>query len=177
MFMFPLKGWMSDGFLPSSITKSTAIACVDFNVGAGGIEMRIAWNKLPGTANNGKKYFFGGTALVGWDNMLKRHQVSHSRFKPFKRRTSGVRFIALHNRTPLTGAHAAGARVGEQIDNNIFRIEFKNVVISRFDKGFALGAGGHFDGFYRFNAERFDDCFHCKNFDTKLKNSVGLKHD
>jgi hypothetical protein len=114
---------------------------------------------------------------VGWDNMLKRHQLSHSRFKPFKRRTSGVRFIAFYNCTPLTGAHAAGARVGEQIDNHILRIEFKHIVISRFDKGFALGAGSHFDGFNRFNAEWFDDCLHCKNFDAKLKNPIGLKHD
>jgi len=57
----------------------------------------------------------------------------------------------------MLGAHGAGATVGEQIDDHVFRAQREDVVVRCPDHLLTLLRGGHLDLLDHFDAERLDD--------------------
>ncbi len=94
---------------------------------------------------------------MGRDDMPKWHQILHRRFEAKKRRRSRVALIAIHHRCPLARAHRRGAGIGQQIDQHIFRLKPKQVVVRGGQQFVALGAGGHSNRLNGFDTEGFDD--------------------
>ena len=99
-----------------------------FDIGTGGIEMRVVRYRVGFVGNQCKQDAFGGAALVGRNQVPEWHQVFHRRFETVIRRAAGIGFIAHHQCAPLPGAHAGGARIGQQVDQHIVRVQGEQVV-------------------------------------------------
>ena len=94
------------------------------------------------------------------DQVLERHQLFHGLLEAVKRRASGVGFITLHQGSPLACTHTGGARIGQQIDQHIIRVQGKQVVVGILDILLTLLWRGHTYGLDGFDSEWLDDRFH-----------------
>jgi hypothetical protein len=77
---------------------------------------------------------------------------------------AGVTLVALHDAGPLMSGHGAGAGIGKQIDENVFRGKQKEVVERGLEQLLALPASGPADGFDALDPEWFDDRFNGHGF-------------
>jgi hypothetical protein len=126
-------------------------------VGAGGVEMRVVRHDVAGAARGGEQDALGRAALVRGDDVAITGDLAHGRLEAEERAGPGVGFIAGHHAGPLGGGHGAGAGVGQQVDDDVLRLEEKEIVVGGGQRGGALLAGGEADGLDRLDAKRFDD--------------------
>jgi hypothetical protein len=96
-------------------------------VGARRVEERVADHALPRLHDEVEQEVLGGAALVGGDDLLEAGDGAHRRPKAVEALGARVALVAAHHRRPLGRAHRAGARVGEQIDQDVARVEAEQV--------------------------------------------------
>ena len=90
-----------------------------FNVAPGGIEVRIGGDPLVCTAQNREEYGFGRASLMGWNDVIKRPEITNGGLESSKRRGPRVTFVAEHQCRPLCRAHGRSTTVRQQIDEDI----------------------------------------------------------
>ena len=82
---------------------------------------------LPVAAEDAEEDPLGGAALVGRDDVLEREQLADGVAEDEVRRRAGVGLVAVLDRRPLVAAHRAGARVGQQVDQHVARVQLEEV--------------------------------------------------
>ena len=136
------------------------VGALRLDIGARGVEMGVVRHRVMRLGDHREQDALGGPALVGRDQVLERHQVLDRRLETVESRAAGVGLVTLHQRGPLAGAHAGGARVGQEVDQHVVRMQREQVVIGVAQALLPFFAGGHADRFDRLDAEGFDDGFH-----------------
>jgi hypothetical protein len=71
--------------------------------------------------------------------------------------SAGVRLVALHHRRPLVRREGAGTRVGEEVDQDIRRVEQERVVVRPTEGELPFLSRGLPNGLDRADAEGLDD--------------------
>ena len=127
------------------------------DVGTRGVEVCVIGDDVVGFGHHREQDAFRRPALVGGYQVLERHQALDRLLETVKRWAAGIGLVALHDRAPLAGAHAGGARVGQQVDQHVVRVQGEEVVPGIPDQVLALLARGHPDRLDGLDAERFDD--------------------
>src|SRR5712692_30110 len=128
--ILPLKGCMRAGSSASGMGRSTASAPTNSQLA------RVV-----------SKWVLFGTTEDGL------HRIAETR----KTGRASVGLVAAHHRRPLLGGHRVGAGVREQIDQDGFRGDEKQVVAGGFEQPLALLAGRAPDGLDALDAKWFDD--------------------
>ena len=72
------------------------------------------------------------------DHMAEAGEVVDRLFQTVEALTSGVGFVAAHNRRPLPSRHGAGAGVGQEIDENVAGGNEEEIVPGVFEVPLAL---------------------------------------
>ena len=119
--------------------------------------MGVVGNDVSFLAHHTEEDALGGAALVRRDDVGVSKDVLDGVAKLIEAAASGVTLIAFHHGGPLVRGHGSGARVGEEIDEDIVGAEKKEIVVGGAEKVFALGASRPANGFDAFDAEGFDD--------------------
>ncbi len=143
------------------------------DVGAGGVEVRVAGNFGVGARHDAHQNALGGPTLVSRDHVLERHQVLHRLLEPEVGGRPRVTLVALHQAGPLRRTHRGGARVGQQVDDDVVGVQVEEVVVRVPNHSLPLGPRGELNGLDRLDAERLDDCVHLHG---ELRNS-GVETD
>ena len=126
-----------------------------FNVTLGSIEVGIARDDLTGFHQIAEQHVFSGTALVSGDNILETSEFCDGILHVVEGAGTAVALIAHHHGTPLTVAHRARTRVGQQVNVNIVALQHENVVV-RFKKPlFSFFSCGFLDGLHHLDFPRF----------------------
>ena len=73
---------------------------------------------------------------------------------------AGVRFIPLHDRSPLSRTHGRGAGVGQEIEKNILRPDQEEVIEGGLEYLLSLFSGSKPDRLHHFDSKGLDYCFH-----------------
>ena len=131
----------------------------EFDVGAGGVEVRVVGDDVALLAGHAEEDALGGASLMRGDDVAVAEDVLDGILEAVEAAAAGVAFVAFHDGGPLVGGHGSGAGVGEQVDEDIVGGEQEKVVVGGFEKLLALFAGGPADGFDALDAEGFDDGF------------------
>ncbi len=134
------------------------------DVGIGGVEVHIARHPLIRLDQHCAQNIFRRAALVGRDEMLEPEDVLHRGFETLERACAGVRLVAAHDRRPLLLAHRAGARVGEQIDEDILGFEGEDVIACLDELRLALLWRDQADRFGDLDTKRFRGIMHEASF-------------
>jgi hypothetical protein len=96
------------------------ITSTKFLVEAGGREVHVAGHIIAVGYQQLAENILGTAALVGGYRVFVRVVLLHRISKMVKVDAPCVGFIATHESGPLAVAHRATARIGEQIDVNVF---------------------------------------------------------
>ena len=88
----------------------------------------------------------GPAALVGGDDVLVAVVLLHGGFEVVEVAAARVGLVAQHHPRPLPVAHGAGARVGEQVDVDVFGFQEEGVVAGLGEGPLAFLARGHPEG-------------------------------
>jgi len=100
----------------------------ELHVGAGGVEVRVRGDDLAGPADHAEQDLLRRAALVGGDHVTVREQLGHRGEEAVPRRRAGVGLVAALDAGPLLGAHGAGARIGQEVDQDVVGVEVEEVV-------------------------------------------------
>jgi len=150
-----VQGWLAS-FRDEEVD---GLSAEELDVSARGVEVGVVGDNVAFFASDPEEDAFGGTALVGGDDVGVSDDVVHGRTEAIEAATSCVALVAFHYGRPLMGGHGAGAGVRQQVNEDVVGGEEEKVVMGGFEKLFALGAGCPADRFDALDAERFDDCF------------------
>ncbi len=131
----------------------------EFDVGAGGIKVRVGRNDIARFAHHAEQYSFRRPALVGGDDVLEMGNVAHGLFQSIERSRARVAFIALQHAAPLRRRHRAGAAVGEQINQHVFCPQQKQVAAGFLEFSFTFGFRNFVNRLDAFDAKWLDDSF------------------
>jgi len=123
---------------------------------ARGFEMRVPRNRVSRRGERADHEPLRRAALVNRQNVRKAKNFAHHRVKSFEAGTSRVGLIAFQERAPLFGAHGRGAAVGQEINENLVRIEMEKIEMGPRKRPFALFARGPANRFDGLDAEGFD---------------------
>jgi hypothetical protein len=123
----------------------------------GGVEVAVARHHVARLADGPEEDALGRPALVGGHEVGVAGQVPDHRLEPVEAAGPGVALVAEHDGRPLPGAHGAGARVGEPVEEHVLGPELENVELGGGEEIFPLDAGGHADGLDRLDPERLDE--------------------
>ena len=104
----------------------------EFDVGARGIEVRIGGDDVPRLAHHGEQDALGGASLVRRDHVAEAGELVHHALQAEEALAAGVGFVAAHHRRPLLRGHGAGAGIGQQVDQDVARLDQEEVVAGRF---------------------------------------------
>jgi hypothetical protein len=96
-----------------------------------------------------------GTALMGGDEEFEAKNAFYGFFKAEVGARPGVGLIALHHGSPLVLAHSTGARICEQIDEDILGTQTEGVKASYKESFFSFITGDQADRFDHLDAEGF----------------------
>ena len=91
---------------------------------------------------------------VGTKN-LEAENILHRGLETDERARARIRLVAAHDGGPLLGTHRAGARVGQQVNEDVFGLEREDVVARRFHGRFSFCGRDEADGFGHFDAKGF----------------------
>src|SRR5579864_968193 len=91
----------------------------EFDVRAGGIEMRVVWDHVALFAGDAEEDALSGTSLMGGDDMAVAKDFLDGALEMVEAAAAGVAFVAFHDRGPLVRGHGSGAGVSEQVDQDI----------------------------------------------------------
>ena len=89
--------------------------------------MHVGGHGLPGLNQQRAEDVLGGPPLVGGDKVLEPKDLADGFFQPEVRPRSGIGFVTQHDRCPLRLAHRAGARVGQQVNEDIFGVQVEYI--------------------------------------------------
>ena len=70
----------------------------------------------------------GGASLVRRDDVLEARELLHGVAEPVIGAAAGVRLVPLDERAPLRGRHRARAGVRQEVDEDVLRVQEKDVV-------------------------------------------------
>jgi hypothetical protein len=129
----------------------------EFDVGAGGVEVRVVGDDVAFLAGHTEQEALGGASLMGGDDVAVSEDVLDGILEAVEAAAAGVAFVAFHDGGPLVGGHGSGAGVGEEIDEDIVGGEKEEVVVGGFEELLAVLARRPADGFDALDAEGFDD--------------------
>ena len=132
----------------------------EFHVGAGGIEVRVVGDDVPGLAHHGKENALGGASLVGGDHVAKAGECVGNSLEAEEALAAGVALVAAHDGGPLLRGHRAGAGIGEQVDQDMAGVDQEEVVAGFGEVALALRRSGVVQRFHALDAEGFDDGAH-----------------
>src|SRR5579872_3505945 len=100
----------------------------EFDVGAGGIEVRVIGYDIALAAHHVEQNALRGPALVGGNDVTKAENVAHRVAQVIEAAAAGIAFVAFHNGGPLLRGHGAGSRIGQQVNEHGVSRELKQVV-------------------------------------------------
>ncbi len=135
-----------------------------FEVGAGGVKVRIVGHQIAFFADGGEQHLFSGAPLVRRHKVLHAGDALNDGLQPVKTARPGVAFVAFHDGAPLARRHRAGARIGQPVDQHIFSAELENIELGRLQQLHPLLARGHANRLDALDAERFNQGFRHGNF-------------
>ena len=157
MSMFPLNGWISDGWRPSAMTRSTASAPVNSTLARVVSKWVLLGMTLPGPPiavnrifSAARPWWVGMTCLNGnrsWTASRNTNQL----------RAAGVALVAALDRGPLVAAHRARAGVRQEVDEDVVGVQVEQVPAGGLERPLALGLGGQPDRLDGVDAEGLDD--------------------
>ena len=110
----------------------------EFAVRAGGIEMRVVGHDVALIAHHAEEDSLGGAALVRGNHVLESHDGLNRIAESDEAGRACVRFVAAHHGRPLLGGHRVGARIGEEVDQDVVGGDEEEVVAGRFEQFLAL---------------------------------------
>ena len=129
----------------------------ELDVGSRRVEMCVVRHHLAWTADDAEQDLLRCAPLVGGDHVLEREERLHALQEPVPGRRSRVALVAALDARPLRGRHRAGARIGQQVDEHVIRVEVEQVVAGRLELLLPLRDGRQPDRLDALDAERFDD--------------------
>ena len=155
--MLPLNGWMSDGWRPSAMTRSRASAPECSTLARVVSKWVLLGMTLPGPPTAVYRIF--SAARPWWVGMTwrEREQVLDGLEEREPAGAAGVALVAALDRGPLVAAHRARAGVGQQVDQDVGRVEVEQVPARGLERRLALRLGGQPDRLDRVDPERLDD--------------------
>ena len=127
------------------------------DVGSRSIEVRVVRHNRARLEHRARDDVFGGAPLMRRNHVRETGDVLHRFHERVKRAAAGIRFIALHHAGPLVHRHRAGAGVRQQVDQHVFGVQLKDVVVCGLDGGEPFSIGRLPDRLDGLDAERFDD--------------------
>ena len=116
------------------------MAAAELDVSLRGVEVGVSRNDVPLVEQGREDDVLGGTSLVRGQEVGHAEEPLDDRLEAEVGRGARVALVAGHHRRPLAVGHRAGARVGQQVDRNLVRTQFEEVVVRFADPGFAFGA-------------------------------------
>jgi hypothetical protein len=122
-----------------------------------GVEVGVVRDRRARAPEHAEEDLLRRAALVRGDHVDEPEQVLHGIAEAKPRRRARVALVAALDAGPLLGAHRAGARVGEQVDQHVLGRELEDVVLRRRQRRDPLLARRELPGFDRLDAERLDD--------------------
>ena len=111
----------------------------------------------PGANHRREQDVLGRAPLVCRDDVGETGDVAHRTLEDRERARAGVRLVSLHHPRPLVHRHGARARVGEQVDQDVLRLEEEHVVMRFVECRCAFVLGRLADRLDGLDAKRLDD--------------------
>ena len=149
---------MNDRWVPPLLDHQVdRIGPGELHIRPGGIEVRVAGDRLAGSADHAEEDLLGGTPLVGGDHVLEGEEGLDALQEAEPRRRAGVRLVATLDAGPLLGRHGPGAGIGEEVDHHVRGVQVEEVVAGLAEMPVALLDGGHPDRLDALDPERLDD--------------------
>ena len=148
---------MVAGSRPSGMTQSTASAPVNSTLARVVSKCVFDGITLPGPADDAEQDLLGGPTLVRRDHVAERPQLGDGVEEAEPGRRPGVRLVAALDAGPLLGAHGAGARVGQQVDEDVVGVEVEQVVAGVAQPRRTFLDGGQPDRLDALDPEGLDD--------------------
>ena len=139
------------------MTRSTASAPHKLDVGPGGIEVGVVRDDIAFLAHDAEKDAFGGTTLVGGDDVSISKDVLNRVAELIEATAARVTLIAFHHGGPLVTGHGAGAGIGQKVDQDVVGRKEKEVIVCGAKQIFALLASSSSNGLDALDAERLND--------------------
>ena len=130
------------------------------DIAARRVEMGVRRDQVALLGDQREQQMLRCPALVGGNDVGKVHQVLHRSLEAVEARRARIALVAGHYRAPLRCAHCGGARVSQQIDDHIVRMQLEQIVTRCLQQALALLARGHADRLDGLDAERFNDGLH-----------------
>ena len=127
------------------------------DVGAGRVEVGVVGDGLARAADRREQDLLGGPALVGRDDVAEREERLDRLEEAIPGRRPGIALVAALDAGPLVAAHRAGARVGQQVDDDVLGMDVEEVVAGCREGRLALLDARQPDRLDRVDAERLDD--------------------
>ena len=124
--MSPLKGAASAA--ASRGGQVDGLRAAELDVGARRVEMGVVRHDLAGTADDREEDLLGGPTLVRGDDVLEGEELLDRLEEPVPGRGPCVALVAVLDGGPLVAAHGAGAGVGQQVDDDVIRVQVEEVV-------------------------------------------------
>ncbi len=142
---------------PLGDDQVSGLGSLHLDVGAGGVEVGVARDDVTPLEHRVEEDAFGGPSLVGGDDVAKAREVCNDVAEAVERAASGVRLVPLHESAPLGRRHGAGARVGEQVDENVLRGQEEEVEPRRAKRCLTLLPSRELHRLDGLDAKRLDD--------------------
>ena len=115
------------------MSRSTASAPTKFDVRTRGVEVCIVRDYVTLLARHTKEDPLCRAALVGGNHVLVTCNILDGVAESIKTAAARIALVALHNRGPLMHRHCAGARVSEEIDENVIGGQEEKIVVRGFN--------------------------------------------
>ncbi len=115
------------GFLDDQVGRAPAPGA---DVGVGRVKVHVGGDDHPRPDQDGGEDIFRGASLVGRDEMLETKDFLHHLCQAVIRASAGIQFIPCQHGRPLVLAHRPRPRIGQQVDEDIFGAQRKQVVAS-----------------------------------------------
>ena len=91
----------------------------EFDIGAGGVEVRVVGNDVALLAGHAEEDALGGASLMRGDDVAVAKNILHRILEAIETLAAGVTFVAFHDGGPLVRGHGSSAGVGEQVDEDV----------------------------------------------------------
>ena len=101
----------------------------EFDIGAGGVEMRVVGNDIALFAGDAEQNSLRGASLMRGNHVAIAEDVLNRIAEAIKALAAGVTFVAFHDSRPLMRGHGAGAGIGEQVDQHIISWKQEQIVM------------------------------------------------
>jgi len=152
-----LEGMPRGGHVRLGDGQVERLGAGELHVRAGGVEVGVVRDRLPGPADRAEQDLLGGAPLVGRDHVLEREQLLHGVAETLPRRRSRVALVTALEPRPLLGRHGARARVRQQVHKDAWAWHVEQVVTCTHKLFLAIRESRHGDRLDRMDPERLDD--------------------